>query len=121
MLYTENPYYSPEKWGLKTVAECEFSDMDYQFDLRVVWQDEKGRLYTARDSGCSCPAPFEDYREIGQLERVTQKVLKSLEAEVREGLRYSYGGNPGLRREGPAFLGLVYKAMQEARLPAEES
>jgi hypothetical protein len=120
-MYESNPYYSPEGWGLETVAEVEYSDMDYQFDLRVVWKDEKGRLYTARNSGCSCPAPFEDYREIGDLERVTQKVLKELEAELRHQLRSSWGINPGLRREGPAFLGLVYKAMQEARLPAEES
>jgi len=57
-----NIYYNPEKYNLVTVAEIEYSDHMYQFDTRVVWQDTSTRkLWTMRDSGCSCPTPFEDY------------------------------------------------------------
>lgn len=52
-------YYSPEKFGLTVVAEWDFSDKSYCFDKRVVWRNMQGELVTARDSGCSCPAPFE--------------------------------------------------------------
>ena len=52
-------YYSPEKFGLKQIAELDFSSGCYEFDLTVVWQDGDGRLWYGDDSGCSCPAPFE--------------------------------------------------------------
>lgn len=53
-------YYDPEKYGLKVIDSWDFSDGSYVFDLRVVWRDKNGDLLTARDSGCSCPSPFED-------------------------------------------------------------
>lgn len=55
-----NIYYSPEKYGLRTIGEVDFSSGSYEFDTLVVWQDvETGRLYYAEDSGCSCPCPFD--------------------------------------------------------------
>jgi hypothetical protein len=65
-----NIYYNPEKFGLEVFAEFEFSDRFYQFDTRVVWKDREGQLWTARDSGCSCPIPFEDYH-LGNIDRLT--------------------------------------------------
>ena len=57
-------YYSPEKEGLEPFAELHFSDEPYEFDFRVVWIDTAtGKLLTARDSGCSCPSPFEDFKK----------------------------------------------------------
>ena len=54
-------YSSPEKYGLRTIGEVEWSDGCYQFDLTVIWQDTTtGVVYYADDSGCSCPSPFED-------------------------------------------------------------
>ena len=58
--YDMNIYYNPEKHGLTVVAEIEYSSECYEFDTRVVWKDTSGKLYTARDSGCSCPIPFEE-------------------------------------------------------------
>lgn len=53
-------YYSPEKFGLETVAELDLAQESYSFDLLVVWkQTATGRLLFGTDSGCSCPAPFE--------------------------------------------------------------
>lgn len=75
-----NPYYNPEDLGLVQVALIDHSDGNYCFDYRVVWKHtETGVLYTARDSGCSCPSPFESYNNLADLEVVN---FASLEAEV---------------------------------------
>ena len=74
-------YSQPEKFGLKLVAEIDYSDKDYQFDTRAVWLHESGKLYTARDSGCSCPSPFEDYTSLEKLDIVN---IVELERETQE-------------------------------------
>lgn len=82
MDYDSNVYYHPEKHGLSVVAELEFGDGGgYGFDFRVVWQDANGLLYTARDSGCSCPSPFEDYDGIASLDRVGPDFRNEVRAE----------------------------------------
>ena len=79
-----NPYYSPEKMGLVKIAEIDYSDGSYQFDTRVVWyHTESGVMYTARDSGCSCPTPFEDYTTLAKLETFNFNIIR---AEVLEEL-----------------------------------
>jgi hypothetical protein len=67
--WESNPYYSPERVGLKIVGMVEF-EPDYSFDMFVVWEDKEGLVYMASDSGCSCPSPFEDIRSIEDLERI---------------------------------------------------
>lgn len=62
-----NPYYHPEKLGLTTVGEVEWSEPDYSFDFTVVWKDAEGRPYWGDDAGCSCPAPFEDVNSVEDL------------------------------------------------------
>lgn len=72
-----NIYYHPEAFGLVTVAEIEYSDRCYQFDTRVVWQDTTTReLWTMRDSGCSCPTPFELYNR-GNIDRFSYDSIYS--------------------------------------------
>jgi hypothetical protein len=107
MSYDGNVFYHPEVHGLTVVAELEFSDLDYQFDTRVVWKDESGVLYTARDSGCSCPTPFEDYTSVQDLERVN---IKDLENEV-ESEKKNKWGNPDLVRDSRDFLETVRAAL----------
>lgn len=59
---SDNIYYQPGAYGLETVAEIEYSSANYEFDTRVVWKViGKKKFFTMRDSGCSCPTPFEDY------------------------------------------------------------
>lgn len=71
MSWDNNIYANPEKHGLKVVAELEYSDGMYQFDTRVVWRHgETGILFTARDAGCSCPTPFEEYDTLESLEQL---------------------------------------------------
>lgn len=63
-----NPYYHPEKLGLKVLAELEHSDGCYQYDTDMAWiHEETGKVYTAYDSGCSCPVPFEQYQTLEDL------------------------------------------------------
>jgi hypothetical protein len=93
---------------LETVAELEFSDMNYCFDTRVVWKCENGVLYTARDAGCSCPTPFEEYTSVDLLERVS---IKELEDEIAFEKKGGYGGNPDFARESREFLKEVRAAL----------
>lgn len=89
MSWDENVYYQPEKFGLKVLAEMEFGEPNYSFDTRVLWlHEESGVLYTARDSGCSCPTPFELFDSIEKLERVD---FASIESEIKlaEGDKYT--------------------------------
>jgi len=64
--YDENVYYSPEKHGLTLVTELELEEPDWSFYTLAVWAGEEG-LYMGTDSGCSCPAPFENYNGIEDL------------------------------------------------------
>lgn len=118
MSYDCNPYYNPESLGLETVAELEFSDGSYQFDTLVVWRHkDSGKFYTARDSGCSCPTPFEDYCGIDKLTELNAwtDLLSDVEPETErylEGQKDSYyWGNPNFPGDAASFLGTVRSAM----------
>lgn len=67
-----NIYYDPEKSGLTTIGEIDWSSGCYEFSLTVVWKRADGAFVYGEDSGCSCPSPFEDtgiddLTEIGSL------------------------------------------------------
>jgi hypothetical protein len=70
-----NPYYDPAEVGL-TMLTFEEPNLSYEFNMIGFWTDAQGRLYTAQCSGCSCPAPFEDYcgdtpsEVLGKLQRI---------------------------------------------------
>jgi len=64
-----NVYYNPETWGLAPIDELELAS-GYEFDTYVVWVDQSGVVYWAWDTGCSCPVPFEDYKDFGDLHAV---------------------------------------------------
>lgn len=86
-----NIYYSPEKFGLRTIGEAEFSSGCYEFDTSVVWQDvETGAMFYADDLGCSCPSPFEDLGR-GDLTEITrpQDLIDYLEGRKRCSYRYT--------------------------------
>lgn len=66
-------YYNPEDFGLETIGEIEWSQEAYQFDLTAIWWNPAvGRFVMASDSGCSCPSPFEDFRNLSPNEPSTQ-------------------------------------------------
>lgn len=53
------PYHDPAKFGLTMVGSIDFRDA-YEFDIVAVFRDQQGRLGYLKDSGCSCPVPFND-------------------------------------------------------------
>ena len=86
--YDMNVYYNPEKHELEPLLEWDYSDGKYCFDKRVVWRHKPtGKLYTARDRGCSCPSPFEDYNGVADLSEFNADVLIE---EIREVAKYGW-------------------------------
>lgn len=90
MGYDTNVYYNPQNHGLTPVAEYEYSDGNYNFDTRVIWRHMDGKLYMARDSGCSCPTPFENFNSLADLEPFS---LEAIEAELREETALRWAGD----------------------------
>lgn len=74
--WDKNPESTPQAYGLTLVARMDYSKESYSFDYRLVWVDESGRLWTARDSGCSCPTPFDPdtLKELDRLYSVTDLI-----------------------------------------------
>jgi hypothetical protein len=103
---SNNPQYNPEAFGMTVVAEIEYSSGNYEFDTRIVWKNAEGRLFTARDSGCSCPIPFDDFRTIESLDTFDWQALKN---EVDEHLKGSYANITPL--EAKEFLNTVEAAL----------
>jgi hypothetical protein len=86
----EDVYSTPEKHGLETLGDVEWDDEDYQFNITAVWRDkETGQIYWADDSGCSCPSPFEDYRDRDQL---TAGSADELDAHLKGNLEGALNG-----------------------------
>jgi hypothetical protein len=76
-------YSSPEKYGLELVGEVDFSDGNYQFDLTVVFRDrDTGALFYGSDSGCSCPAPFEDVGRPGLIPATVHEIAAYLQSRL---------------------------------------
>lgn len=100
-------YYQPEEFRLTPIAEIDYSDGGYQFDLRVVWKHEDGTFFTQRDSGCSCPSPFE---WAGSLEKLDELDFDALSEEVRSEIdsEWSYVSES----EGVIFLEKVRQALE---------
>lgn len=94
MGWDENPYYNPEKFDLFIIDSLSLDDEPYQFDYIVVWRHhETMKLYWARDSGCSCPSPFEDYESIDDLEelfdfRLIEGIVNNTSKKTSQEARY---------------------------------
>jgi hypothetical protein len=63
-------YLSPEAFGLEQVDSLDEAGLSYAFHMLIAWREKAtGALLWAEDSGCSCPAPFERYTSIDDLDR----------------------------------------------------
>lgn len=99
-MYNDNVYYNPEKYGLTIVGEVSWMEPCYGFDFTLVLVDEEGILWWGRDSGCSCPAPFEDHKfpddflsgTLTELIANLNRVLEA-EAEYRSEREYEYANS----------------------------
>lgn len=102
----KNIYYQPEAFGLTILDSIEYSGGSYEFDTRVVWQNKLGQLFTARDSGCSCPTPFEDM----SLETLEHLDFDELRKEVlAESSREYAGVSP---TDAQAFLWRIHESVR---------
>ena len=72
-----NPYSSPAAFGLTPIGTIDVAG-SYEFNMLAVWADTTGGLAWARDSGCSCPSPFESTT----FEDVTFGSLSELQAAL---------------------------------------
>lgn len=83
--FTENPYYSPAKCELELVADLEMKEPDYDFDMVVVWRHlPSDEMYWLRDSGCSCPAPYEDVHSLEDFVWLSSGTFGELERAVAD-------------------------------------
>ncbi len=81
MSYDNNPYYDPSKFGLELVDSIEWDGESYEFNMTAVWKAKRGEYYLADDSGCSCPAPFENIEKLEELDGPHNKA--GLESALR--------------------------------------
>ena len=86
--YDRNVYYNPGASGLELVHTYDQDNLSYEYNTFVILRDVKnGNLFWARDSGCSCPTPFEDYyyNENGHnLNPITKETVDELERELKD-------------------------------------
>jgi len=68
--YDSNPYSSPQNVGLEIIGTLDASEA-YEFDILLVVRDTAtGRVYLDTDSGCSCPAPFENVNSLSDMQEI---------------------------------------------------
>lgn len=77
-----DPYHQPEAFDLTIVGVLGDPSACWSFNDLAVWQHTDGRLFWARDSGCSCPSPFEDYTSLDQLTAITDETYNDFSDAV---------------------------------------
>lgn len=99
---TPDIYGQPEHFGIQTIGEASWHDESWEFDFTVVWQSKEDPtlFYWARDSGCSCPSPFESFTSLegddyytvnkGTKHDVIKDLLETLEAVKKNNDEYSW-------------------------------
>jgi hypothetical protein len=76
-------YYQPEKFDLVPLGQIDMHEPNYDFDIVAVWRHAPtGELYWARDSGCSCPSPFEDYTSLDKLTKLSPEGYEEFKRET---------------------------------------
>ncbi|AVD99346.1 hypothetical protein SEA_BILLNYE_174 [Streptomyces phage BillNye] len=85
MSWSDNPYYDPSKFGLELVDSIEWDGESYEFNMTAVWKAKRGEYYIGDDSGCSCPAPFENVEKLEELDGPHNK--RGLESALRYRLK----------------------------------
>ena len=84
-----NPYENPEDLGLEMLEFYE-PNLSYKYNALCFWATRTGQVYSASDSGCSCPRPFENYVGV-----TVDDVLPKMErvGSMEQGLRIWDGWN----------------------------
>jgi len=71
----------PGKHGLRAIADISYTEGAWEYDFRRVWADERGKLYTARTSGCSCGSPFDELRASEPIKPQLSRVVDQTDIE----------------------------------------
>ncbi len=101
-----NPYYNPDKVNLETLS-FDQPNLSYEYNTLCFWITGNGEVYSASDSGCSCPTPFENYSGENQKEILQQlERVGSLEQaeQIFDSWNQDYMGKPFLPSEKKAEL-----------------
>lgn len=107
-LGTDIYYGNEEAKGYTVLAQWEDHTRSYEFDIAMFFKSPDGRFFAGRDSGCSCPSPFETFSGCESFMRVFNV------ADVREAVGDSsknedeYDQNPDEK-----FFSEVEKAFKE--------
>ena len=88
--YPINPHYDPEKAGFVRQVSIDPEEA-YEFDTLAFWQSPTGAVYTASDSGCSCPTPFEAFEGYTH-EEIVQKLERVPNFDAAEKIIDAYLG-----------------------------
>jgi hypothetical protein len=97
-----NPHYQPEKLGIIEIFEVQDDDLCYDFDILLFLVHSDGRVFSANDSGCSCPTPFEDY-EGTTIDECKLELVTSVPQAVRlytEWANSNFGRKKASKTEG---------------------
>jgi hypothetical protein len=92
--------YSPEDFGVETVAAFDVREPFYEFDTILTLRDPAtGEFFVVHDSGCSCPVPFDDYTNRESLGRPlnAHEAVAEIDRLVEE---QSYGSVSEYARNG---------------------
>ncbi len=59
---SQDGYYGYDQFvGFTKLDEIEWDNNSYEFNITGIWvKDDDGTVWTADDSGCSCPTPWEN-------------------------------------------------------------
>lgn len=106
-----NPYIDPEKAGLLLVDSFDDPQASYDFDMVCVWKDEHGSFYYDRDSGCSCPSPFEAY-EYGTTGN--DNIIPALTSETFDEFQEAVYSIVGLDEEASEYQSRYYTDTNKA-------
>lgn len=100
--------------GFELIYALEWDNEAYQFNLTGLWKrTSDGTLWMANDSGCSCPTPWENTKELERVFSVDQ--LKELRRErERENKENRFCYSPGLKQnEWEAFIASAIEVLEE--------
>ena len=95
-------YYATDKSiGITLIGCMDDPNADYSFDLFFVFRDDaSGRIFYGRDSGCSCPAPFENDTWNGPDDNTFDEVTKqTYDSFINEMWNDFYKGHSSLQDE----------------------
>jgi hypothetical protein len=69
--------------GYRVLERIQQDHLSWEFnEIRIVQDNETGKLGYGHDSGCSCPSPFEDYPTFKHYELITPANVDEIKEEI---------------------------------------